>query len=56
MKLLLHLQVCGLTTTEMFFNMFYKFFSIFSIIIILNGCGGGGNGIPTQLSVLPAVE
>ena len=56
MKLLLHLQVCGLTTAEMFFNMFYKFFSLFSIIIILNGCGGGGNGIPAQLSTLPAEE
>jgi subtilisin family serine protease len=56
MKLLSHLQVFGLITSEMFLSMFYKFLSLFLIIIILNGCGGGGNGIPAQLSVLPAEE
>jgi subtilisin family serine protease len=48
--------VFGLITSEMFLSMFYKFLSLFLIIIILNGCGGGGNGIPAKLSVLPAEE
>ena len=36
--------------------MFYKFLSIFLILTILNGCGGGGKGIPVQLSDLPQEE
>ena len=56
MILLLHLQVYGLITAKMLLNMFYKFLSPFLIILILNGCGGGGKGIPNQLSTLPVEE
>ena len=56
MILLFHLQVCGLITAKMFLNIFYKFLSLFLIITILNGCGGGGKGTPVQLSVLPEEE
>ena len=56
MILLLHPQASGLITVRMFFNMFYKLLSLFLILIILNGCGGGGKGIPDQLSALPKEE
>ena len=56
MTLLHHPQAYGLITVRMPFNMFYKFFSLFLILIILNSCGGGGNGIPDQLSSLPIEE
>ena len=46
----------GLITAKMFFNIFYKFLSLSLIIILLNNCGGGGKGIPDQLSALPAEE
>ena len=36
--------------------MFYKLLPLFVILITLNGCGGGGKGIPNQLSALPEEE
>ena len=49
-------QVFGLITAKMFFNIFYKFLSLFLILIMINGCGGGGNVIPVQLSAQPEEE
>ena len=48
--------MCGLITAKMFFTLFYKFLSLFLIIILLNNCGGGGKGIPDRLSALPVEE